>query len=220
MAKKKSASVQRGQVKLREKKLKDGSSSLYLDINVGGKRHKEYLKLYQVVPTTAQEREQNRQALAAANAMRARRELEIINGKFDITQPKQGGVRFLDYYRQMCEDRLKTPDSNGNWGNWHSCLKHLEVYCDEATTFDDIDAERIDEEENAYCVIDGLDTIDFLLSFILPEVPIKVVSEEKKEYPKGDGWKVMTEAEFEESRKAKRDSRWDILRDLEIGKED
>lgn len=56
MAKKKSASVQRGQVKLREKKLKDGSSSLYLDINVGGKRHKEYLKLYQVVPTTPQER--------------------------------------------------------------------------------------------------------------------------------------------------------------------
>jgi hypothetical protein len=50
MAKKKSASVQRGQVKLREKKLKDGSSSLYLDINVDGKRHKEYLKLYQVVP--------------------------------------------------------------------------------------------------------------------------------------------------------------------------
>lgn len=50
MAKKKSASVQRGQVKLREKKLKDGSSSLYLDINVGGKRHKEYLKLYQVSP--------------------------------------------------------------------------------------------------------------------------------------------------------------------------
>ena len=40
MAKKKSASVQRGQVKLREKKLKDGSSSLYLDINVGGKRHR------------------------------------------------------------------------------------------------------------------------------------------------------------------------------------
>ena len=36
MAKKKSASVQRGQGKLREQKLKDGSSSLYLDINVGG----------------------------------------------------------------------------------------------------------------------------------------------------------------------------------------
>ena len=96
----------------------------------------------------------------------------------------------------------------------------FEIEDDSILYFDDIDAERIDEEENAYCVIDGLDTIDFLLSFILPEVPIKVVSEEKKEYPKGDGWKVMTEAEFEESRKAKRDSRWDILRDLESGKED
>ena len=96
----------------------------------------------------------------------------------------------------------------------------FEIEDDSILYFDDIDAERIDEEENAYCVIDGLDTIDFLLSFILPEVPIKVVSEEKKEYPKGDGWKVMTEAEFEESRKANRDSRWDILRDLEIGKED
>ena len=96
----------------------------------------------------------------------------------------------------------------------------FEIEDDSILYFDDIDAERIDEEENAYCVIDGLDTIDFLLSFILPEVPIKVVSEEIKEYPKGDGWKVMTEAEFEESRKAKRDSRWDILRDLEIGKED
>ena len=96
----------------------------------------------------------------------------------------------------------------------------FEIEDDSILYFDDIDAERIDEEENAYCVIDGLDTIDFLLSFILPEVPIKVVSEEKTEYPKGDGWKVMTEAEFEESRKAKRDSRWDILRDLEIGKED
>lgn len=96
-----------------------------------------------MVATNAQEREQNRQALAAANAMRARRELDIINGKFDISKPKQVGVRFLDYYRKMCEDRLKTPDSRGNWGNWHSCLKHLEVYCDESTTFDDIDAEWI-----------------------------------------------------------------------------
>ena len=143
MATKKTAKAPKGQVKLREKKLKDGSSSLYLDINVGGKRHKEYLKLYLVVPTNAQDKEVNRQTLAAANAMRARRELEIINGKFDISQPKQEGVRFLEYYRKMCEDRLKTPDSKGNWGNWHSCLKHLEVYCDEATTFDDINAEWI-----------------------------------------------------------------------------
>ena len=143
MARKKTTTVHRGQVKIREKKLSDGSSSLYLDINVGGKRHKEYLKLYLVEPNTPSAREANRNMLAAANARRAKVELELINGKYDIESPKKGGVRFLDYYRKMCQDRLKTPDSNGNWGNWHSCLKHLEVYCDEFTTFDDIDAEWI-----------------------------------------------------------------------------
>lgn len=143
MATKKTASVRKGQVKLREKKLKDGSTSLYLDINMKGKRYKEYLKLYLVNPITPSDKERNRQILAAANATRARRELDIINGRFEIEQPVKEGVRFLDFYRKMCEDRLKTPDSNGNWGNWHSCLKHLEVYCDESTTFDDIDAEWI-----------------------------------------------------------------------------
>ena len=57
MATKKTAKAPKGQVKLREKKLKDGSSSLYLDINVGGKIHKEYLKLYLVVSTNAHDKE-------------------------------------------------------------------------------------------------------------------------------------------------------------------
>ena len=140
MAKKQTSTTQRGQVKLREKKLADGSSSLYLDIYSNGKRVKEYLKLYLVVPNTAIEKEQNRQTLAVANSMRAKRELDLFSGKYEIGQPKQEGVRFLDFYRQMCEERLKTPDTLGNWGNWHSCLKHLEIYCDEFTTFDDIDA--------------------------------------------------------------------------------
>lgn len=111
---KKTASVLKGQVKLREKKLKDGSTSLYLDINVKGKRYKEYLKLYLVNPITPSDKGHNRQILAAANASRARRELDIINGRFDIEQPVKEGVRFLDFYQKMCEERLKTPDSNGN----------------------------------------------------------------------------------------------------------
>lgn len=144
MATKKTTPNAKGQVKLREKVLADGSKSLYLDINVNGKRHKEYLKLYLTVATTAAEKEKNKQTLAAANAMQARRQIEIVNGEFDIKQPKKkDGVRFLDYYRKMCEERLKTPDSLGNWGNWHSCLKHLELYCDEETTFDDVTPEFV-----------------------------------------------------------------------------
>lgn len=144
MATPKSSTIKKGQVKLREKKLADGSSSLYLDINMNGKRHKEYLKLYIINAHTPAERQQNKNTLAVANAMQARRQIEIINGVYDIAQPKTEEVPFLEYYRKMCEARHKTPDTSGNWGNWHSCLRHLELYCDESTTFNDIDEDWIE----------------------------------------------------------------------------
>lgn len=84
MAKQKTTPNAKGQDKLREKVVADESKSLYLGINMNGKRHKEYLKLYLTVATTAAERERNKQTLAAANAMAARRQIEIINGEFDI----------------------------------------------------------------------------------------------------------------------------------------
>ena len=43
----------------------------------------------------------------------------------------------------MCEERHKNPESQGNWGNWRSCLKYLEMYCDEKTTFHDVTPEFI-----------------------------------------------------------------------------
>ena len=49
MAKQKTTPNAKGQVKLREKALADGSKSLYLDINMNGKRHKEYLKPKSVI---------------------------------------------------------------------------------------------------------------------------------------------------------------------------
>ncbi len=77
------------------------------------------------------------------------------------------------------------------------------------------------EDEETYCLMEESEDIeDLLLSFILPEVPIKVVKKGEIEYPSGDGWKVMTEAEFEESRRQRRDPRWDALRDLQIDKEE
>ena len=56
----------------------------------------------------------------------------------------QRETNFLDYYRAMCEKRHGSTDSNGNWGNWHSCLKHLERYCKPNTTFKDITPEWIE----------------------------------------------------------------------------
>ena len=44
----------------------------------------------------------------------------------------------------MCDERRGNIESKGNWGNWYSCLKHLERYCTEKTTFKDITPEWIE----------------------------------------------------------------------------
>lgn len=131
-------------VKLREKVLANGNISLYLDIYRNGKREYEFLKLYLIKGRTAQDRKQNEQTLLTAQAIRSKRQIEIQNGEYGFTKQFKQDIPFLQYYRKMCEEKHQNPDSNGNWGNWHSCLKYLEVYCDEKTTFKDIDADWIE----------------------------------------------------------------------------
>ena len=131
-------------VKLREKVLANGNISLYLDIYRNGKREYEFLKLYLIKERTAQDRKQNEQTLLTAQAIRSKRQIEIQNGEYGFTKQFKQDIPFLQYYRKMCEERHQNPDSNGKWGNWHSCLKYLEVYCDEKTTFKDIDADWIE----------------------------------------------------------------------------
>ena len=134
---------QKEPVKLREKKLANGSISLYLDIYRNGKRNKEYLKLYLIDAKTQAEREQNRQTLATAQAVKAKRTIEIQNGEYTFTRQFKEDTPFLEYYRNMVEARHKNPESQGNWGNWRSCLRYLEIYCDETTTFKDITPEFV-----------------------------------------------------------------------------
>ncbi len=43
----------------------------------------------------------------------------------------------------MVEERRKNPESKGNWGNWRSCLRYLEIYCDDKTTFRDVTPEFV-----------------------------------------------------------------------------
>lgn len=135
--------VQKEPVRLRERTLADGTRSLYLDIYRDGRRKREFLKLYLVPEKNRNDKELNIQTLATAQAIKAKRQIELQNGAYSFTKQFAEDTPFLAYYRKMCEARFKTPDSNGNWGNWHSCLRYLEHYCDESTTFREIDEEWI-----------------------------------------------------------------------------
>ncbi len=140
----KSSKTKKEPVRLREKVLANGNISLYLDIYRNGKREYEFLKLYLIKEKTPLDRKQNEQTLLTAQAIRSKRQIEIQNGEYGFTKQFKIDTPFLWYYRKMCEDRHQNPDSNGNWGNWHSCLKHLEAYCDEKTTFKDVTPEWIE----------------------------------------------------------------------------
>ncbi len=131
-------------IRLRKRATPTGNVSLYLDIYLNGKRSYEYLKMYLVPEKTKADKEKNRQTWQLAEAVKAKRIVELQNGEFGFNAAYKLETNFLDYYRAMCEKRHGSTDSNGNWGNWHSCLKHLERYCRPNTTFKDITPEWIE----------------------------------------------------------------------------
>jgi len=135
-------------VKLRFKKLASGNKSIYLDIYRDGKREYEFLKLYLTPAKKPIDKEQNKQTLATAQAVKAKRQIEIQNGEYGFISQFKIETLFLDYYRKMCKERQGNPESRGNWGNWYSCQKHLERYCTEKTTFKDVTANWIEGFKN------------------------------------------------------------------------
>lgn len=116
-------------IKLRKRKMPDtGNVSLYLDIYRNGKREYEYLKLYLVPEKTKADKEKNKETLKYAEAIKAKRIVELINGEFGFKSEYKTDTYFFEYYLAMCEQRFKNTASKSNWGNWFSCLHHLRIY--------------------------------------------------------------------------------------------
>ena len=135
-------------IRLRKRLLKDGRQSLYLDLYHNGKREYEYLKLYLIPEKSRADKEKNKQTMKLAEAIRAKRIVDYQNGKFGFHQT-ENDIRFFDYYKAMCEKRRGGPESRGNWGNWYSCLKHLEIYeKNQDITFADITSEWVQGFKN------------------------------------------------------------------------
>lgn len=112
-------------VNLRKRLMPSGNTSLYLDVFTKEGRKYEYLKLYLIPEHSRADKEKNRQTIQLAEAIRAKRTVEIQNDEYGFKSAYKEDTLFFDYYNAMCEKRF---GSKGNWGNWHSCLKHLEKY--------------------------------------------------------------------------------------------
>lgn len=72
-------------VRLREKELSNGNISLYLDCYDNGKRKYEFLRLYLIPERTREDKLKNEYTLRLANAVKAKRIIEMQNNKFGFS---------------------------------------------------------------------------------------------------------------------------------------
>ena len=136
---------------LRRKQLKSGKLSLFIEYYKGNRtlpngktkylREYEYLELYLIQnPKSANEKKKNKEQLELAQQILAIRKAEIYQGKFKIQNNSKGKASLLSYYDIKKEERYET---KGNYDNWDAAQKHLEKYCPEHITFNDIDVDFI-----------------------------------------------------------------------------
>jgi len=134
------------QVKLRERN-KGKKISLYLDYYNNGKRYYEFLKLYLFPEIDGKklspfERNENRQNRQLAEAIRAKRQVEIQNGNFGFLDKEIYKIRFIDFLNKLANDR---GESAGNYGNWKSTINHVSNFCGEDILLHQIDSAWLED---------------------------------------------------------------------------
>ncbi|MBU3809310.1 MAG: site-specific integrase [Candidatus Phocaeicola faecipullorum] len=122
-------------VRLRTKKLANGSQSLYLDIYRFGKRTYEYLKMYLIPETDYNARLQNQATMNAANAIKSKRIIELTNGEAGIETKER--VYLLDWMKTYKENQAKRGKKDGY--QISKTISILRDYAGERMLMDQID---------------------------------------------------------------------------------
>ncbi|MDR3678905.1 MAG: site-specific integrase [Flavipsychrobacter sp.] len=140
-------------VTLRERKsTKTDRTSLYLEYYKGYTKDAEgkirNIKDYETLdfylytnPKTPTEKQHNKEAKSKAEILRSEREKSIINGNNGFKSDFKQKTNLIDYFKTLTNERF---DSQGNYGNWDSALKHLINYCNAATTFEQVDVKFVE----------------------------------------------------------------------------
>lgn len=129
-------------IRLRMKEVSGGRKSLYLDIYVNGKRDYEFLKLYVIPESNKEDREKNRQTLALADAIRARRVIDLQNHRFGFAKDFAPETNLLAYIETIMQ-RKKVMQMGGNWKNWRGYYVQMLKFADADTTLGDVDEDFV-----------------------------------------------------------------------------
>ena len=109
----------------KRKQSKNGKINLFLEFYKGyeiknGKtsalRNYKSLDLFiYEKPSNHIEKQHNKQTLQLANSIRNKKELDIKSGIYGFNSESKSNANFIEYFKKLTEDRLK---SKGNYGNW------------------------------------------------------------------------------------------------------
>lgn len=100
-------------VTIRYKELAKGSRSLYLDIYRDGVRSYEFLKLYLIPERTEEDKATNLATMDAANAIKARRVREIVDGEAGIKSRAGKELLLLDWMQIRLDRADKAAKESG-----------------------------------------------------------------------------------------------------------
>lgn len=131
-------------VKLREKKLKDGRLSLYLDFyppvynsKLGRESRRDFLEIYiYEKPINASQKEHNHICKIKAESIRSEKSLQLLNKSFNFTDRISLKMDFIAYFEQKAKKRNS---SKGNSDNWLSSLKYLKLFTSGKCVFGEVD---------------------------------------------------------------------------------
>ena len=116
-------------VKMRFRRLADGSHSIYLDYYVNGRRSYEFLKLYLVPEVDSASRLINRHILQAANMIKAKRVIMLVNERAGISNSTiNSTMRLSDYIEQHMRESALTHRGTSYVSNCRNMRNHLRAF--------------------------------------------------------------------------------------------
>ncbi len=135
-------------VNLREKKLKNGRLSLYLDfyppvIADGKQTRREFLSLYIFEkPKTELERAHNKETRLLAETIRSKRQLDLQANPHGFISRRRKNADFLDFFRKLIGQKQNY--SKAAVATWETILNHLTDFCGGTCAFSQIDASFVE----------------------------------------------------------------------------
>lgn len=141
-------------VRLRRKTISNNRQSLYLEIyppiynpKTGIMQRKQYLKLYiDNSAKTSVGRELNKETLKLAEHIRAQRQIDLQNRKFDFISESNMKSNFVDFFEEQAEKRK-------NCYNWQMSVRYFKSFAGSKVPFTELN-ETLCEEYADY-LLDG-----------------------------------------------------------------